>query len=125
MNRAELYARFHLYGKNIEVIDADEFRASLEGANKHNFNHHQPTANVEVQTMYTDGMDYYSFGVVYSVGWEGEHDCDSFTCKVKCLTDAEMNEFANIFTKVNNLDEAGAIGDDNYYPHSEETSGGY
>ena len=96
MKKSELYARYHHWNRELIEIDHDEFNIHMIEDNKDNMSHLQDGATYVIGIR-LDGWDYYSYGSSWTVGWEGDIDCDNFYCKIKTITHAEMEEMAAMF----------------------------
>lgn len=98
MNKAELYARYELFGKEIEEISHEEFYEHYTIGNKENILSTKENECTYSTLIRLDGCDYYMFSSSYNVGWQGDVDVDVFFCKWKTMTKAEMLEMERLFT---------------------------
>jgi hypothetical protein len=92
MKKSELYAKYYLFNEAIEEIAADEFYSALD---KNRDNSTFEAGSTCCYQVNTDGMRYYMFTPTFKSG--GEYDEDTFFCKVKCITKAELKEIAEMF----------------------------
>lgn len=93
MNRSELFARYWLYGWDMEPIDEHEYLKAMH--TYENLNVTKTDGYVHISKVSSDGCDYYMFTCVWPVGWEGDHEHDGFYCKVKTMTESEMRNLIN------------------------------
>jgi len=98
MNKAELYARYELFGQEIQEIDHKEFYQHYTEENRENILSTKETESTYSTLIRLDGCDYYMFSSTYNVGWQGDVDCDTFFCKKETITRAEMLEMEKLFT---------------------------
>lgn len=96
MNRAELFANYDNFEKEIIEVSREEFYTNL---NKESFRNRDVDSRTEVQLYSIDGWDYRFYSTLYNVGWQGDMDADIFICKIKTLTKAEIEKFCNIFSE--------------------------
>ena len=82
MRKSELYARYHHFREDLIEIDAKEFNTHLIMDNKDKTFSYED-GSTYVMHIRLDGWDYYSFGSMWNVGWQGDVDSDSFYCKIK------------------------------------------
>ena len=97
MRKSELFARYDNFGKDIIEISKEEFLEQLNIADKENSSWVQGDSNTECFIIRTDGMDYMQYSSLFSVGWQGDKDCDQFFCKIQTITKKEMEEISAIF----------------------------
>jgi hypothetical protein len=102
-NRAKLFAQLRHFGEEMEEISHKEF------VNTYKNNKSGDDIKVKFDTsndfccdyssFSIDGWDYYSYSYSYKVGWEGDVDCDDFTCRIKRYTREEMEKIMSIISK--------------------------
>jgi hypothetical protein len=87
-NRAELLASLYLFSRSPIKIEREEFHKSIQTILDTQSHHVIDVFNGDINSFENKslGITYYSFNVVYTVGWTGDHDCDSFYCKTEGLT---------------------------------------
>lgn len=97
MRKSELYARYNMFNKDIQEIDMLEYYEHFVPENKE-FISFEEDGSTCVTTIRLDGCDYIKFESHWNVGWQGDIDCDSFYCKLKTISKAEMIELEALFT---------------------------
>ena len=91
-NKAELMAYYFYFKSDFNEITPERFREELSIAEKEQVSWTNIDSSTSVCVITTDGWDYMQFSSVYSVGWQGDHDCDNYFCARKTVTKAEMKE---------------------------------
>jgi hypothetical protein len=117
MNRSEHLARFMEYGHELEVLERKEFFMVImeENVQPEAVNRYSPFTSTDVMEFRVDGWKYCCYATTYSVGWQGDHDCDGFFFRIKESTKAESESMRAIFTRENDYTEwEGVIGDDDF-----------
>lgn len=96
MKRSELYARYMEFNNDIKEIPREEFFNAFAIAEPEDVTHHSDDSTdwIEIRT---DGVTYMMFTSHWQVGWQGDVDCDTFFCKKKTISKAEMEEISKIF----------------------------
>jgi len=97
MKKSELYARYTEYGNDLVEIPREEFFDALTIAEPENIRHGSNGTDAGWTEIHTDGVTYMQFTSHWQVGWQGDVDCDTFFCKKKTITKAEMEEISKIF----------------------------
>lgn len=96
-NIARSFAEFVHWNNELEEITSEEFWTVYE-SNKdleHTTKLHQIDYSdfpCSCWSFCIDGYDYFSYGYLINVGWEGDKDSIPFICRKKCLTHKEMND---------------------------------
>jgi hypothetical protein len=103
VNRAELFANYDNFDREIIEVSREEFYNNLE---KEFYSNREIDSRTEVQSYPIDGYVYKFYSTLYNVGWQGDMDSDCFICKIKTLTKAEVEHYSNIFSRPNNYDDA-------------------
>ena len=96
MKKSELYARYMEFNNNLVEISREEFFNAFTIAEPENVTHHSD-GKTDWTEIWTDGMTYMMFTSWWNVGWQGDVDGDTFFCKKKTITKAEMEEISKIF----------------------------
>ena len=97
MRKSELYARYNMFNQDIQEIDMLEFYEHFTQENKECISYDED-GSTNVTTIRLDGCDYMKYASHWNVGWQGDIDCDSFYCKLKTISKAELVELETLFT---------------------------
>lgn len=95
MNRAELFANYDNFGREITTVSQEEFYSNLV---LESYRHRTIDSRTEEQYYSIDGYDYMFYSTAYNVGWEGDMDCDQYFCKVKTMTQVERDDLRKLLT---------------------------
>ncbi len=114
MNRAELLARYMEYGHDLEVITSGEF-FEFATNNKDSISHFSPMPSTGCIEATCDGWKYCHYATTYTVGWEGDHDCDVFDFRVKQTTEEERESMMSILTRQNDYSLEGGDSEELLY----------
>jgi|LauGreDrversion4_2_1035121.scaffolds.fasta_scaffold41777_6 hypothetical protein len=94
MNKAELYARFDNYGRELEEITYKEFYTiAKENDNLISFYNINSIDQYEIRL---DGMTYLCYSTTHNIGWQGDVEGHEFYCKIKTLSEKEKEELLNL-----------------------------
>lgn len=95
MNKAELYARYDNFGKDLIEVPTEEFYSVMDGSPLALRNWNRD--GVYCMLVSIDGWDYLYYCVTHNVGWQGDVDAHSFYCKKETITAAYMKEMEKLF----------------------------
>lgn len=102
MRKSELIARVEHYNESELIeIQATEYMDVCHANNLTNEDiqfHELQRGTASVNHYAIDGWNYYWYSASWSVGWQGDIDGDSYFCKQKTLTKAELQEIHDLFT---------------------------
>jgi len=93
MRKSEYFARYYNFNTELIEVTKEEFYLNF---NKETYSVHDIGDTCQ-QSYNIDGARYILYSSVFKVGWQGDVDSDQFFCKVKTLTQAEMEDMAKIF----------------------------
>ena len=96
ISKSEHLARYMFFRETIEEIHPKEFYKELqvEGADIQSYKILHAS---EVTEVITDGYTFVQISTVWTVGWQGEYDCEAYYFKFKTLTAKERDEIRELF----------------------------
>ena len=98
-NKAKAFAQLHLHGHELEELDYWEFkniyRENIGKQHTSSFDSREfSDFPCTCDYFSIDGYDYYKYN--YLITYHDGHDCDTYACRVKMLTQAELYSYAHI-----------------------------
>ena len=91
-NIAQSLAELEHFNTKLEEITSQDFWNAFD-KDVNTLNHHSyKDFPCECTSYCIDGWEYYSYGYLINVGWEGDKDVVSYVCRIKRMTTQEMDD---------------------------------